>query len=91
MYVPATVAQTTLATNRTERRLADIGVNWGRLSEWRSGVRVQERNDRSRCTTRAATTTHFTITKVQSSVLHVERAGYTLTVRRLSAEHHHDC
>ena len=79
MYVPPTVAQTTLATNGPSVVSADIGVNWDAgcpsgdaACGFKSGMTVLLYDASGDYDT-------FTITNVQSSVLHVQRTGGALT------------
>src|SRR6476661_4172698 len=79
MYVPSTVAQTTLATNGPGTSSADIGVNWapgcpaGDLAcGFKNGMTVLMYDASGDYDT-------FTTSNVQSSVLHVQRTGGTLT------------
>ena len=79
MYVPPTVAQTTLATSGPGGVSADIGVNWvagcpagDAACGFKNGMTVLLYDASGDYDT-------FTITNVQSNVLHVERTGGTLT------------
>ena len=79
MYVPSTVAQTTLATNGPGTASADIGVNWapgcpaGDLAcGFKNGMTVLMYDASGDYDT-------FTTSNVQSSMLHVQRTGGTLT------------
>ncbi len=79
MYVPPTVAQTTLATNGPGAVSSDIGVNWAAGCPagdpgcgFKSGMTVLLYDASGDYDT-------FAIANVQSSVLHVQRAGSTLT------------
>ena len=79
MYVPPTVAQTTLATNGPTVASADIGVNWqsgcpadDAACGFKSGMTVLLYDASGDYDT-------FATSNVQSNVLHVEHNGGTLT------------
>lgn len=79
MYVPPTVAQTTLATNGPSVVPADIDVNWeagcpagDAACGFKSGMTVLLYDASGDYDT-------FSITNIQSSMLHVQRTGGTLT------------
>lgn len=79
MYVPPTVAQTTLASNGPVVVAADIDVNWAPgcpagdvACGFKNGMTVLVHDASGDYDT-------FTITNIQSSVLHLQRTGGTLT------------
>ncbi|HEY3043851.1 MAG TPA: hypothetical protein VGJ39_07495 [Vicinamibacterales bacterium] len=79
MYVPPTVAQSTLSTTGPGAVSADIGVNWiagcpagDAACGFKNGMPVLVHDASGDYDT-------FTITNVQSSMLHVQRTGGTLT------------
>jgi hypothetical protein len=79
MYVPPTVAQTTLATGGPSAVSADIGVNWAAGCPAGDAACGFESGMTALLYDTSGDYDTFAITSVQSNMLHVERTGGSLT------------